>query len=107
MQCPVCDLPLLIIDRSGIEIHQCSACNGLWLSSADLDDIIENEAVFYSATSDIIPVNEQANRSKARKSGSTWDDEWDDDEDYYEDRNRYKERKRPRKSRKEAIDELY
>lgn len=109
MQCPVCDLPLLIIDRNGVEIHQCNACNGIWLNSADLDEIIEAEVAFYNdSDTDEFSTNGNGNRSKARKNGkdSLWDDEWDD-EDYHEDRSRNKERKRPRRSRKETIDELY
>ena len=44
MQCPVCDVTLLISSREGIEIDYCPQCRGVWLDRGELDKIIERSA---------------------------------------------------------------
>jgi Zn-finger nucleic acid-binding protein len=41
MQCPVCNVPLTMSDRQGIEIDYCPQCRGVWLDRGELDKIIE------------------------------------------------------------------
>ncbi len=41
MQCPVCNVSLLMTDRNGIEIDYCPQCRGIWLDRGELDKIIE------------------------------------------------------------------
>ncbi|MCE2790568.1 MAG: zf-TFIIB domain-containing protein [Saprospiraceae bacterium] len=41
MQCPVCNVNLLMTDRNGIEIDYCPQCRGIWLDRGELDKIIE------------------------------------------------------------------
>lgn len=41
MQCPVCNVSLLMSDRNGIEIDYCPQCRGIWLDRGELDKIIE------------------------------------------------------------------
>jgi hypothetical protein len=41
MNCPVCNIPLNMMDRSGVEIDYCSKCRGVWLDRGELDKIIE------------------------------------------------------------------
>ena len=41
MQCPVCDVPLKMSERQGIEIDYCAQCRGVWLDRGELDKIIE------------------------------------------------------------------
>ncbi len=41
MQCPVCQIPLAMSDRNGIEIDYCPQCRGVWLDRGELDKIIE------------------------------------------------------------------
>ena len=41
MLCPVCELPLAMADRQGIEIDYCPQCRGVWLDRGELDKIIE------------------------------------------------------------------
>ncbi len=41
MQCPVCQVPLVMTDRQGIEIDYCPQCRGVWLDRGELDKIIE------------------------------------------------------------------
>ncbi len=44
MQCPVCDVTLLISSREGIEIDHCPQCRGVWLDRGELDKVIERAA---------------------------------------------------------------
>ena len=41
MNCPVCQVPLRMTDRQGIEIDYCPQCRGVWLGRGELDKIIE------------------------------------------------------------------
>jgi len=41
MNCPVCELPLLMTEREGVEIDYCPKCRGVWLDRGELDKIIE------------------------------------------------------------------
>jgi Zn-finger nucleic acid-binding protein len=43
MQCPVCDTPLRVIERSGIEIDICPGCKGIWLDRGELEKILAME----------------------------------------------------------------
>lgn len=44
MNCPLCNIPLSISERQGIEIDYCSKCRGVWLDRGELDKIIERAA---------------------------------------------------------------
>jgi uncharacterized protein len=51
MNCPVCNVPLNITDRQGVEIDYCPRCRGVWLDRGELDKIIErSETAGYGAT---------------------------------------------------------
>ena len=41
MNCPVCNIALVMSDRQGIEIDYCPTCRGVWLDRGELDKIIE------------------------------------------------------------------
>lgn len=41
MLCPVCNVDLIMSDRSGVEIDYCPKCRGVWLDRGELDKIIE------------------------------------------------------------------
>ena len=41
MNCPKCNVLLVISDRQGIEIDYCPQCRGVWLDRGELDKIIE------------------------------------------------------------------
>lgn len=45
MKCPVDGTPLVISDRSGVEIDYCPECRGVWLDRGELDKIIDRSAV--------------------------------------------------------------
>lgn len=44
MQCPHCNVTLMMADRQGIEIDYCPQCRGVWLDRGELDKIIERTA---------------------------------------------------------------
>ncbi|MBE1283565.1 MAG: hypothetical protein GJ676_09670 [Rhodobacteraceae bacterium] len=46
MKCPIDGTPLVITDRSGVEIDYCPECRGVWLDRGELDKIIERSAAF-------------------------------------------------------------
>lgn len=41
MNCPIDSTPLVMSERSGIEIDYCPQCRGIWLDRGELDKIIE------------------------------------------------------------------
>ena len=41
MKCPTCEVPLVMTERSGVEIDYCPQCRGVWLDKGELDKIIE------------------------------------------------------------------
>lgn len=44
MNCPHCNISLVMTERSGIEIDYCPQCRGVWLDRGELDKIIERSA---------------------------------------------------------------
>lgn len=44
MNCPTCQVNLIMTDRSGIEIDYCPNCRGVWLDRGELDKIIERSS---------------------------------------------------------------
>ncbi len=44
MNCPTCNVALVMSDRQGIEIDYCPQCRGIWLDRGELDKIIERSA---------------------------------------------------------------
>lgn len=49
MPCPVCQVPLNMTDRQGVEIDYCPQCRGVWLDRGELDKIIERSAADIAA----------------------------------------------------------
>ena len=41
MNCPRCNVTLVMSDRQGVEIDYCPTCRGVWLDRGELDKIIE------------------------------------------------------------------
>ncbi|HKH25255.1 MAG TPA: zf-TFIIB domain-containing protein, partial [Acidimicrobiales bacterium] len=40
----MCDVPLSISSREGVEIDFCAQCRGVWLDCGELDKVIERAA---------------------------------------------------------------
>jgi len=41
MKCPVCHIPLVVVEREGIEIDWCLECRGLWFDEGELELLAE------------------------------------------------------------------
>jgi len=41
VNCPHCNVSLVMADRCGVEIDYCPQCRGVWLDRGELDKIIE------------------------------------------------------------------
>jgi uncharacterized protein len=41
MNCPQCNLALVMAERQGVEIDYCPQCRGVWLDRGELDKIIQ------------------------------------------------------------------
>lgn len=41
MNCPNCNLALVISERHGVEIDYCPKCRGVWLDRGELDKILD------------------------------------------------------------------
>jgi Zn-finger nucleic acid-binding protein len=41
MNCPVCNVALVMSERQGVEIDYCPQCRGVWLDRGELDKIVE------------------------------------------------------------------
>jgi uncharacterized protein len=44
MNCPKCNVSLVMSERQGIEIDYCPQCRGVWLDRGELDKIIERSS---------------------------------------------------------------
>jgi uncharacterized protein len=44
MNCPICNVQLMMSERQGIEIDYCPKCRGIWLDRGELDKIIQRSA---------------------------------------------------------------
>ena len=91
MNCPICDVPLKMTERQGIEIDYCPKCRGVWLDRGELDKIIERSAKLLHDTDEHPAVREvprsqsaplpQVGNPEKRKRGKVYDDarHYDDD----------------------------
>jgi Zn-finger nucleic acid-binding protein len=50
MNCPNCNVNLVMTDRSGVEIDYCPTCRGVWLDRGELDKIIERSSPGFQNT---------------------------------------------------------
>jgi Zn-finger nucleic acid-binding protein len=41
MQCPNCNINLVLADRQDVDIYFCQQCRGIWLDRGELDKIFE------------------------------------------------------------------
>lgn len=41
MQCPVCRVPTLVVEREGIELDHCGQCRGVWFDAGELELLME------------------------------------------------------------------
>lgn len=41
MNCPICNITLLLAEKQGVEIDYCPKCRGIWLDKGKLEKIVE------------------------------------------------------------------
>jgi uncharacterized protein len=41
MKCPMCDRSLVLTERDGVELDYCPACDGMWLTGDQLEQLLE------------------------------------------------------------------
>lgn len=83
MKCPICNVDLVMADRSGIEIDYCPQCRGVWLDRGELDKIIERNA---QAGGFATPPGGNLERNLREEEKRYRDDDYKrykDDDDYY------------------------
>ncbi len=59
MNCPICNVALVMAERHGVEIDYCPKCRGIWLDRGELDKMIER-VVQENATRSVPRAGEQA-----------------------------------------------
>jgi Zn-finger nucleic acid-binding protein len=65
MDCPVCEEPLIVVERESIELDHCPWCRGLWFDTGELELLAERfEGV---AGPDIAALQPVATAEKARR----------------------------------------
>jgi len=85
MKCPVCDVPLSISSREGVEIDFCPQCRGVWLDRGELDKVIER------ASAAMAPA---ASSGRGHEYADERGRERDDDDRRYQDSRRYEDDRR-------------
>ena len=66
MHCPVCDIPLIVVERLKVELDYCIACKGFWFDSGELQLLMEALGLTMSAVDpSSLPLSEI--REKDRK----------------------------------------
>lgn len=83
MLCPIDGSPLIMTDRSGVEIDYCPKCRGVWLDRGELDKIIDRAtpAQAPQAQPQSPPQPGASPFTMAPPQGQRWQD--DDDDDRY------------------------
>lgn len=102
MKCPNCDIPLMMVERKGIEIDFCSQCRGIWLDSGELDKIIEITAD-ERAMDSIKPVGREDWRAAKSNRERQYVEERDRDKYQEEKRERYRPENRERSRDKDRL----
>ncbi len=49
MQCPRCDMPLVTAKYESVEVDMCEQCWGFWLDSGELQQVLTEQALTFSA----------------------------------------------------------
>ena len=46
MNCPVCNVQLMMADRQGVEVNCCPSCRRVWIDGGGLDKIIDRSEAY-------------------------------------------------------------
>jgi Zn-finger nucleic acid-binding protein len=50
MNCPICNIPLVMTDKQGVEIDYCPKCRGVWLDRGELEKLIDKSNSYDSGS---------------------------------------------------------
>lgn len=78
MNCPVCNVPLSMSDRQGVEIDYCPKCRGVWLDRGELDKIIERSGAEFEPAR-----REESDEHKRYDEHKKYDEHRSDKSGYY------------------------
>jgi Zn-finger nucleic acid-binding protein len=81
MNCPICNVTLIMSEKQGVEIDYCPKCRGVWLDRGELDKIIERST----------PDGQYRNYGSNQSFNQQHDD--DDHHKYQNDSNNYEHQK--------------
>ena len=70
MNCPICNVTLLLAEKQGVEIDYCPQCRGIWLDRGELEKIIEKSNQF------------EQTQSPEKRYDKRYDNHHDDDHHY-------------------------
>ena len=113
MQCPVCDVPLSISSREGVEIDFCPQCRGVWLDRGELDKVIERASAAMAAPA---PARERGGDRRFEGDRPRYPDDdrrrYDDrdrryDERRYDDRGRHGDDYYRKKKKRSFLDDIF
>ena len=54
MNCPTCNVTLLLAEKQGVEIDYCPQCRGIWLDRGELEKIIEKSNQYETPALNIV-----------------------------------------------------
>ncbi len=91
--CPVCQQPLVEMERWGVRLDLCQRCQGVWLDQGELEQIVGY--VRASVASGYPPPNPDPRRPYPRDHYEH-DDDHDHERGEYDEHDAYNERKRRR-----------
>ena len=112
MNCPACNVPLVMTDRQGVEIDYCQRCRGVWLDRGEIDKIVEREVAAYGPLSRGAPgpaVPEGPFYRDEREARAGRDERYrepDRDDDRRDDDRRYDDKSR-KKKRGSFLEDLF
>jgi uncharacterized protein len=107
MNCPVCDVPLSISSREGVEIDFCPQCRGVWLDRGELDKVIERAATSLAPAA---PVGGRESGYNDEGREPRYDERREsryDDHDRYDDDYRSRGRNHKKRKRRSFLEDLF
>jgi uncharacterized protein len=110
MQCPTCNVALLLADRDGVEIDYCPQCRGVWLDRGELDKLIERAVARMGAGRAESPLRDERDLRRLdygdRDREGAYGRRGDHDDDHDDDHGNYGASRNPGRKRS-FLDDLF
>jgi len=55
VNCPKCDAPLDVTGHAGVEIKQCTTCEGMWIESEKFNAVVSNKIAKFDLNEGFVP----------------------------------------------------